>query len=137
MFWNRLIRLAAVLLATLPAAALAMDPGEWQFTTVMSAPNMPKPQTMTHTRCITKEQAGDPARYMNDAKKQSDCKMTSSKKAGDTYAWEMNCPSSGMQGTGIVKQTATTLEANMTMKGQKMEMRSQTTGKRLGACKAG
>jgi hypothetical protein len=42
----------------------------------------------------------------------------------------MNCPSSGMQGTGTVKQTATTMEANMTMKGQKMEMQSQTTGKR-------
>jgi hypothetical protein len=130
-------RLAAVCLATAPVYALAMDPGEWQFTTVMSAPNMPKPQTMTHTRCITKEQAGDPARYMNDAKKQSDCKVTSSKKSSDTYAWEMSCPSSGMQGTGTVKQTATTMEANMTMKGQKMEMQSQTTGKRLGACKAG
>ena len=34
-------------------------------------------------------------------------------------------------------QTATTMEANMTMKGQKMQMQSQTTGKRLGACKAG
>lgn len=134
---RHLIRMAAVLVAAAPVFALAMDPGEWQFTTVMSAPNMPKPQTMTHTRCITKEQAGDPARYMNDAKKQSDCKVTSSKKSSDTYAWEMSCPSSGMQGTGTVKQTATTMEANMTMKGQKMQMQSQTTGKRLGACKAG
>lgn len=133
---RHLIRMAAVLVAAAPVFALAMDPGEWQFTTVMSAPNMPKPQTMTHTRCITKEQAGDPARYMND-RKQSDCKVTSSKKSSDTYAWEMSCPSSGMQGTGTVKQTATTMEANMTMKGQKMQMQSQTTGKRLGACKAG
>ena len=136
MFRSRTIRLVAVCLAAVPVSALAMDPGEWQFTTVMSAPNMPKPQTMTHTRCITKEQAGDPARFMND-RKQSDCKVTSSKKSSDTYAWEMSCPSSGMQGTGTVKQTATTMEANMTMTGQKMQMQSQTTGKRLGACKAG
>ncbi|MGH8616070.1 MAG: DUF3617 domain-containing protein [Burkholderiales bacterium] len=132
-----LIAVAAALLAAVPAVVCAMDPGEWQFTTTMSAPNMPKSQVMTNTRCIKKEDAGDPSRYMNDAKKQSDCKMTSNKKSGDTYSWEMSCPSSGMQGTGTVKQTATTMEAEMTMKGQKMEMRSQTVGKRLGACKAG
>jgi len=132
----RVIVFAAALLAV-PAAALAMEPGEWQFTTTMSAPNMPKPHIMTNSRCIKKEDAGDPSRYMNDGKQQSDCKMTSNKKSGDTYSWQMSCPSSGMQGTGSVKQTATTMEAEMTMKGQKMEMRSQTVGKRLGACKAG
>ena len=134
---HRLIRLTAVLLAAVPAPVFAMEPGEWQFTTTMSAPNMPKPHVMSDTRCIKKEDAGDPSRYMNDAKNPSDCKMTSNKKSGDTYAWEMSCPSSGMQGTGSVKQTATTMQAEMVMKGQKMEMRSQTAGKRLGACKPG
>jgi hypothetical protein len=48
----------------------------------------------------------------------------------------MNCPTSGMTGTGTVRQTATTMDMEMVMKSPKMEMRSQTAGKRLGACKS-
>ncbi len=126
--------LVAALALFTAAPAFAMDPGEWEFTTTMTAPGMPKPRVMTNTRCIKPEEAKDPDKYLNQ-QKQSDCKSTSTKKTGDTYSWEMNCPSSGMTGTGTVRQAATTMDMEMVMKGPKMEMRSQTTGKRLGACK--
>ncbi len=126
--------LVAALAVFAAAPAFALDPGEWQFTTTMTAPGMPKPQTMTNTRCIKPAEASDPEKFMSQ-QKQSDCKTTSSKKTGDTYTWEMNCPTSGMTGTGTVRQAATTMDMEMVMKGPKMEMRSQTTGKRLGACK--
>jgi hypothetical protein len=125
-----------ILIATCaPALAQEMEPGQWEFTTTMSMPGMPQPQTMTNARCITKADS-DPSRWAD--KQQGDCKVSPSKKSGGTYTWEVSCPSSGMRGTGTARVTRSTVESELRlagdMGGQKFEMLNKTTGKRLGAC---
>jgi hypothetical protein len=133
--------LSAVLLASSCAAAYAaqgMEPGEWQITTTTSLPMMQSPQTMTNTQCIKPEQAKDPLGVMS-GDRQGDCRMVSPKYSGDRYTWEMRCAQSGMSGTGTMRFGPGTMESEMrmsgTMGGQKMEMLTKMSGKRLGPCK--
>lgn len=134
-------RLLAVALLALPAAALAqgLEPGEWQFTTTTNVPGMPKPQSFTNTQCIRKQDASSMPWERKPAG-QSDCKTTAMKKSGDTTSWEMSCPSTKMQGHGTARIRGGSLESEMTMvmeqEGRRIEMRSKTTGKRLGPCKS-
>jgi uncharacterized protein DUF3617 len=130
-------KLAGLLLIGLcsPALGQEMEPGQWEFTTTMSMPGMPQPQTMTNARCITKADS-DPSRWAD--KQQGDCKVSPSRKSGGTYTWDVSCPSSGMRGTGTARVTRSTVESELRlagdMGGQKFEMLNKTTGKRLGAC---
>jgi hypothetical protein len=118
-----------------PALAQEMEPGQWEFTTAMSMPGMPQPQTMTNARCITKEDS-DPSRWAD--KRQGDCKVSPSKKSGSTYTWEVSCPSSGMRGTGTARVTRSTVDSELRITGdgggKPFEMVTTTKGKRLGAC---
>jgi uncharacterized protein DUF3617 len=130
-------KLACLMLITMCAPVLAqeMEPGEWEFNTTMTAPGMPQAQTFTNKRCVTAKDS-DPSRWAD--KRQGDCKVSPSKKSGGTYTWEVSCPSSGMRGTGTARVTRSTVESELRlaadMGGQKMEMLTKTTGKRLGAC---
>jgi uncharacterized protein DUF3617 len=132
-------KLACLLLIGLcsPVLGQEMEPGEWEFTSSMSAPGMPQPHSMIHKRCVTKEDS-DPSRWADKQQAKSDCKVSPSKKSGGTYSWEVSCPSSGMKGTGTARVTRSTVESELRlvadMGGQKMEMLNKTTGKRLGAC---
>jgi hypothetical protein len=128
----------ALLVLCSPVLAQQMEPGEWQFTTTMSSPMMPQPQVMNHSRCVTKEDS-DPSKWADKQQAKSDCKVSASKQSGGAYSWSVSCPSTGMQGTGTARVTASTVESEMRMTGdmggQKFEMVNKTTGKRLGACK--
>lgn len=131
--------LAAVLaLLALPAAA-QIEPGEWEFTSVSTSRLFPGPQHATFRRCIRKEEAANPDRWMSDAG-QSDCKLTPGAKTANTYSWKMECPSSKLVGTGTARMSSATMEGETIMngevKGQKFELRTKVTGKRLGPCKS-
>src|SRR5262245_9031078 len=119
-----------------PALAQEMDPGEWEFTTSMSAPGMPQAQPFTHKRCVTKDDQ-DPSRW-SDKKGKSDCTVKPGKKGGGVVTWEVSCPKSGMRGSGTARMARTTVESEMRMSsdapGKSFEMVTKTTGKRLGAC---
>jgi hypothetical protein len=121
-----------------PALAQEMEPGEWEFVTSMTMPGMPQAaHTYTHKRCVTKEDQ-DPSRWKDKAEAKSDCKVSPSKKSGGTVSWEVSCPSQGMRGTGTARLARTTMDSEMRVAGdkggQKFEMVTKTTGKRLGAC---
>ena len=128
---------SAFALAALGAQAQRMEPGEWEFTNTMSSPKLPKPQTMTIKRCITKEDVTDPARWQG--KPESDCKVTPTGKTGESYSWEMSCPKSGMRGAGTTRYGKGTVEGETQMssssKGQPFEMATKMNGRRLGPCK--
>lgn len=132
-------RLACLMMIAMctPALGQEMEPGQWEFTTTMTVPGMPQPQTMTNKRCVTKEDS-DPSRWADKQQAKSDCKVSPSKKSGGNYSWEVSCPSSGMRGTGTARVTSSTVDSELRlaadMGGQKMEMLTKTTGKRLGAC---
>jgi hypothetical protein len=122
-----------------PAAAQEMEPGEWQFTSSASSPMFPNAQSSTITHCIKKEDAGDPQRWMGKPP-DSDCKMTLGPRSGEGQSFEFSCPKSNMRGTGTIRYGRGTVESDLQMagdmQGQKFEIRTKTSGKRLGPCKS-
>ena len=132
--------LAAVLaLACTPSFAMQLDPGEWEFTSTSTSRLFPGPQTASFRRCIKKEEAANPDQWMGKPDPQGDCKLTPVKKTADTYSWEMECPKANMRGTGSARMSRGTMEGETHMtgevQGQKFELRTKVTGRRLGPCK--
>jgi hypothetical protein len=128
-----------VLKLLLAISFAALEPGEWQFTSVSSSGLFPKPQTSTFKRCIKKEDAADPERWMSNPGEKSDCKLTPTSRTEDTYTWSMECPKANMRGTGSVRMSGATLEGESTMSGEaqgkKFDLRTRVTGRRIGPCK--
>ncbi len=135
---HRLVISSILVLAAFGAhAEPRMEPGLWEFSNTMTTPNAPKPQTATVKRCITEKQVKNPA--LLQGKQDKDCKITPKGKTGDSYAWQMECPKSGMKGSGTMRYGKGTVEGETTMtassKGQPVEITTKTKGRRLGACK--
>jgi hypothetical protein len=133
---RRAIVVAVCITSLAAPCAQAMDPGEWQMTQTTTSPALPGPQTATQKQCIRPGQAEDPSRLMSDMPQ--GCKVTVRQKTAGGYAWDMACPSEGMRGTGSVTFTATTMQgevkATVEQGGQKFEMLTKMSGRRLGAC---
>ncbi len=135
-------RLLAALLVAAPTCLLAqaLEPGEWEFTATTRSPMLPKPHSVTTKQCVKKEDADNPERWMGRQDGKSDCQFTHGKKGPDTVTWEMNCPKSNMRGSGSARLGAGTVASDMhlsgEMRGQKFDMRTQMTGRRLGPCKS-
>jgi hypothetical protein len=121
------------------AIAAAIEPGEWEFTSVSTSRLLSGPQRASFKRCIRPEEAQNPDRWMAEPSQQGDCKVTPGKKSGDTYTWTMYCPHGNIRGAGSARLSRTSMvgETNMTgeLQGQKFEIRTHVTGKRLGPCK--
>lgn len=127
--------LAALLLAATPALAQEMEPGEWEFHITMTAPGMPKPQSMAYRHCVTREQANDPLRWGGNPRQPSDCQVTTLKKGPDTASWKMSCPSTGMTGVGSARFGRGSMESETQVGGgNSVDLRTKTTGRRLGPC---
>jgi hypothetical protein len=138
MMLKRLITLI-VALGCAPALAVELEPGEWEFTSTSTSRLFPGPQTASFKRCIKKEEAQNPDKWMAEPSQQGDCKVTPGKKTADTYTWVMECPSAKMRGTGSARMSRASMEGETHMtgevQGQKFELRTKVTGKRLGPCK--
>jgi Protein of unknown function (DUF3617) len=119
------------------AIAAEIEPGEWEFTSVSTSRLLPGPQNASFRRCIRKEEAANPDRWMSEAGQ--DCKLTPGAKTRDSYNWQMECPKAKMRGTGTARMAGTTMEGETVMngevQGQKFELRTKVTGKRVGPCK--
>jgi Protein of unknown function (DUF3617) len=117
-----------------------IEPGEWEFTSVSTSGLFPKPQTATFRRCIRKEEAANPDRWMAQPDPQGECKLTPGKKEAETYTWTMECPKVNMRGTGTARMGRVVMdgETNMTgeVQGKKFELRTKVTGRRIGPCKS-
>jgi hypothetical protein len=133
-----------VLLAVLTSLFLGtawaqMEPGEWQFTSTATSAMFPQPQTTTITHCVRPEDVGDPQRWMSKPPS-SDCTSTPGERTASTYSWEFSCPRSNLRGKGTVRYGQGTLESDLQMtgdvSGQKFDISTKTSGKRLGPCKA-
>ena len=129
-----------VLLAALAPAvfAQAMEPGEWEFNSVLSGPSLPKPQTATITQCISKEDASDPTRFTSGEQTMG-CTVQPGARTADSYQWSLSCPDKGVSGDGKVRFTRRTIEAEIrttvAMEDRKVEMLSRVSGRLLGPCK--
>jgi hypothetical protein len=135
----RILIASSVLMLAMTAANAQqhMQPGLWEFANTMTTPNAPKPQTATIKRCITEKEVKNPA--LLQAKAGKDCKVTPKGKTGEAYAWQMECPKSGMKGSGTMRYGKDTVEGETKMtassKGQPIEVTTKTKGRRLGPCK--
>ena len=127
------------LLAAGPAIA-ELEPGEWEFTSTSTSRLFPAPQTVNFKRCIKKEEAANPDRWMSQPDPQGDCKLTPGTKTADTYTWTMECPKANMRGTGSARMSRASMEGETHMtgevQGKKFELRTKVTGRRLGPCKS-
>jgi Protein of unknown function (DUF3617) len=121
------------------ASAAELEAGEWEFTSTSTSRLFPGPQTASFKRCIKKEEAQNPDKWMAEPSQQGDCKVTPGKKTADTYTWVMECPQAKMRGTGSARLSRASMEGETHMtgevQGQKFELRTKVTGKRLGPCK--
>ena len=123
----------------LPAAAQSVEPGQWEITSTMTSPALPKPQVVTRTECISKEDAEDPTRFSGREQTQG-CKVTPVARSAESYSWTVSCPQQGMNGAGRVLFGRGTIEGELRMtlemQGQKIDMLSRTAGRRVGSCAA-
>jgi hypothetical protein len=123
--------------AALAAAAQELEPGEWRFTSTVTSPALAKPQTVTVTQCVRKEDARDSSRWMG--KPDGDCKVTPGTRTAETFTWEMSCAKSGMHGKGKVRYARGTIESQIQMsggtQGRRIEMLTTLRGRRIGPCK--
>lgn len=130
------VLLALALSAAGAAHAQAMEPGEWEFQIVITAPGMPKPQAMSYRHCVTKEQANDPLRWGGNPSQPTDCRITTLKKAPDAVSWKMECPGTGMNGVGSARFGRGSMQSETQVGGgSSVDLRTKTQGRRLGPCK--
>lgn len=132
--------LPAILVLSLnPCFAAELEPGEWEFTSISTSRLFPGPQTASFKRCIRKEEAANPDKWMSQPDPQGDCKLTPMAKTADSYTWAMECPKANMRGTGSARMSGATMEGETLMNGEvqgrKFELRTKVTGRRLGPCK--
>ena len=129
------------LVISLPAWSQGIEPGEWEFNANTTSPLFPKAQNTVFTRCIKKEDAENPERWMARQSQNGDCKLTPGERTADSMKWEMACAKGNMKGSGIARITGPgTLESEMHMTGeihgQRIRMNTRTLGRRLGPCKS-
>ena len=132
-----LTMLAAVSIAV---AQTGMRPGQWETTAQMEMAGSPvQMPAMKNTRCVTPEDAKDPASSLqtNPAGRggKNDCKTTDQKVSGNTVSWKMVCTGAqAMTGSGEITFTDDTYQGTMKMTTAQGDMSMKMSGKRLGDC---
>src|SRR5258706_12726790 len=110
-----LVLSAFVLPVTVPMRVLAdtIQPGNWEFTVNIAAEGLgafaPKPGPIVNTRCITQDQANDPAKVLGDAGTKGDCQFTNQKDTGSEFTFDVQCTGRvPVRGSGKMRYTAQT-----------------------------
>ena len=137
----KLLLLPLLFASTVPSWGQSLEPGEWEFNAVTSSPLFPKGQTMVFKRCVTAKDAASPERWMARQNEKNDCKLTPGEKTPTSMRWQMVCPRTNMRGNGIARITGPGVvesELQMTgeIQGQRFNLNTRTTGRRVGPCKS-
>lgn len=109
--------------------------GQWEITTVMDIPGMPKEmkKPMSYKFCMTKQNAVPQPKEQG----KQDCKITDQSTKGNTVTWTMKCKD-GTASTGKITYAKESFKGSQTTTtsqgGQKMTIKSEVTGKYLGPC---
>ena len=134
---------------SMSAAALGIKPGKWETTMTVTdvkianapagMPAMPTPQPVTHTSCLTPEQATKgPGEFMKNAK--ADCTSTRNVYDGGKIDVAMTCKLPGgttmsTKANGTYSPTEMTSDAEVEMTGRmSMTQKIHTVAKRVGDC---
>ncbi|MCG7897013.1 MAG: DUF3617 domain-containing protein [Candidatus Thiodiazotropha weberae] len=114
------------------ASEVNMNPGLWQWTAVMDMPGMPMQLPPTsYTTCISQADF-----VPKDSELGQNCETIDLKTEGDTVSWNITCSQNGMATTsqGDITYYGDRAEGNININSQGLQMRSKTTGERLGPC---
>jgi hypothetical protein len=118
----------------------AIEPGEWEFNAVTSSPLFPKGQSSVFRRCITREDAENPERWMARQNETGACQLTPLERSADSMKWSVACPKTNLHGTGIARRIAPgRIESEIALaselRGYRIEMNTRASGRRLGPCR--
>ena len=133
--------LAFLLLASRTLAAQGLEPGEWEFNAATTTPLVTGTQYSVFKRCIRKEDAENPERWMARQSEAGPCQLKPLERTRDSMKWEVSCPKSNSHGNGVARLTGPgTVESDLQMttelQGYRIQTNTRTTGKRLGPCKS-
>jgi Protein of unknown function (DUF3617) len=127
--------------ATTLAAQSPIRPGRWETVMQMEMPNLPvKMPEMKSTRCVTPEQAKDPASSLPRGPQDgrggaNDCKVSDYKVSDKTVTWQMACTTpQPMTSTGEMTFTDDSYTGLMKMNSTQGVMSMKVSGTRLGDC---
>nr|WP_320193056.1 DUF3617 family protein [uncultured Desulfobacter sp.] len=118
-----------------PFSANCMDfkPGKYEITSKMEMPGMSMP-AQTVTQCLTQENP-----IPDNSSGNQGCEIDMQEK-GNTLTWTMECTQQGQKVTSTGKMTysedsfAGTMTVETGPQAGNMTMKTQITGKRIGAC---
>ena len=130
----------SILCASTPLFGQSLEPGEWEFNAVTSSPLFPGGQSTVFRRCITKEDADNPERWMARQSETGECKLTPVERTGSSMKWDVSCPKTNMRGSGVARVTGpgrveSELQMTSEFQGYRVQMNTRTSGRRLGPCK--
>jgi hypothetical protein len=128
-------------LACGPVFSQSLEPGEWEFNAVTSSPLVSGGQTSVFKRCIRKEDAENPERWMARQSQTGPCELKPLERTKDSMKWEVSCPKTNSRGSGSARLTGpgaveSDLQMTTEVQGYRIQTNTHTTGKRLGPCKS-
>jgi len=120
------------------AAQAAVEPGNWEFS--LESPlqgNANGP--VVKQRCLTPEEAADPAKVLSEARSSERCQFTNVRDSGADYKFDVECTGrTPVRGSGTVRYTPRTLDGEIDLvaetQGLRLKTRSFVSGRRLGPC---
>ncbi len=123
------IAAAILLLASLPAAASADQPGDlWEITSQMSMEGVDMKFPANTMKVCSPKEWKEPPRMEGDR----NCRTTDFKAEGNKVTWSVTCE--GMTGRGEITRTAETFSGTMQFSSEEGNMTIKVDGRRLGGC---
>jgi hypothetical protein len=119
-------------------AHAAIEPGNWEFS--LESPlqgNANGPSVKQ--RCLTPEEASDPAKVLAEARGSQDCQLSNLRDSGSDYKFDLECTGRmAVRGSGNVRYTPRTLDGEIDLvaekQGLRLKTRSFVSGRYLGPC---
>src|ERR1041384_6782116 len=95
--------LAVTLLLLLPTASFSqgLEPGEWEFNAATTSPLVTGTQYSVFKRCIRKEDAENPERWMARQSEAGPCQLKPLGRTADSMKWEVSSPKTNLRGKGV------------------------------------
>jgi hypothetical protein len=134
---------AAALFFSASALADKIEPGNWEFSVDVKAHGLgafqPKPGPVVKQRCVSQEEAANPAKLLSDTAARGECQFSNQRDTGSEYSFDVQCTGRvPAHGAGKMRYSAETLEGNLDLDGEAQGLRFSTKsdihGHRLGPC---
>lgn len=124
--------LTACIITPLQADEINLQPGMWQWTTMMEIPGMAmQVPPVVHSGCINREDL-----VPTNQNQHGDCTITDQTISNSQVTWTVNCSSPQGSSTmnGVMNYSGDTAQGTMNVIAQGMTMNSTISGERTGGC---